>query len=146
MNSIRFFGVPHYINARHNNSIPSSPKKDIDLQNDLIIKKGPPTIQYRFDTRQEQFLPRKPFLVYDSLGKETELHFEEDGIFSNPTNGDKSERIFYNEIRDVRFIPIRGQEKYFYQIVFKTVFGERSYYYIPIVFRECIKRAIANYY
>lgn len=115
------------------------------LAHSAIVSKGPllPFYGNGEAPRQADQLPRSAFRLYDMDGNETEFHFESESIFSHPISG-QSDRVFYDEIYDVRFSPIAGHESQYAQMTFDTKVGFRTFFYVPAEFKSIITRIIKN--
>jgi hypothetical protein len=110
-----------------------------------IIKKGPllPFHGTGGTPKQAEQLPRSAFRLYDIAGNETEFRFETDSIFSHPQSG-PADRVFYNEIYDIKLTPIQGHEKAYLQMTFDTKFGFRTFFYVPIEYENIIMRLVKD--
>jgi hypothetical protein len=86
-------------------------------------------------------LPRCPFRLYDEDGNETSFSFETDAIFSFSVSG-RADRVFYDEINEVRFTPIAGWEDAYSQMTFRTTVGFRTFFYFPREYEAFIHRII----
>jgi hypothetical protein len=119
--------------------------EDNHLAHAAIIAKGPllPFHGNGNTPKQAEQLPRSAFRLYDMNGNETEFRFETEGIFSHPASG-PVDRVFYNEIYDVRITPIPGHERSYTQITFDTKLGFRTYFYLPIEYKTIILRVVKS--
>jgi hypothetical protein len=117
--------------------------EDNHLVHTAIINKGPllPFHNQSSIFKPADKLPRSAFRLYDMDGNETEFHFETESIFSHPSSG-QVDRVFYNEIFEVRFTPITGHERRYTQMTFDTKVGFRTFFYVPIEYQNIICRVI----
>ena len=89
------------------------------------------------NSKQAAHLPKSPLKLYDMNGDEVEFLFQSDSIFSNPENKDP-DQIFYNEIRDFKLTTISGYGENYLQMTLDTKFGFRTYFFVPLIYRDII--------
>ena len=107
----------------------------------VITEKGPLIPMFNDNHKQCESLPRSALQVYDINGNETDLQFETNAIFSNSKNG-SPDRVFYNEISTVYFIPIKGFHDSFDILALKTKVGPRAFLFVQRKYESIIKRVI----
>lgn len=91
--------------------------------------------------KQAESLPVKHFELYDIDGNDVELGFETESIFIHPEN--KSvERIFYEEINQISFIPIKKFRDSFVVFVVDSKFGFRTFIFLEKKYMEIITKII----
>ena len=69
------------------------------------------------------------------------MGFETDSIFIHP-EGEKVDRIYYNEIHKISFIPIEGYNNNFVIFVFESDFGFRALLFVEKRFQSIITNVI----
>lgn len=110
-----------------------------------IIAQGPfvPFLGEHAETPQQVDLPKTALRLYDMNGNECEFYFQTDSIFSSQKNvANAQEMIFYDEIRNYSLIPLAGYERQYLQMTFSTKYGFRTFYFVPIVYRDAINRGL----
>lgn len=122
-------GIRNYLNS------------NFDTIQSIIKEKGPPVPVFNSNEKQAENLPRKPLVVYDIYGHESELAFETDAIFSNPQDG-TPDRVFYNEIRKISFVPIDGFNNNFVIFALDTKVGYRAFIFVQKKFTSIITTII----
>ena len=109
--------------------------------NYVIKEKGPPIPVYSSNEKQAESLPRKPLMVYDIDAHETELSFETEAIFSHPQDG-TPDRVFYNEVRKISFVPIEGFNGSFVIFALDTKVGYRAFLFVQKKYKTIITEVI----
>lgn len=125
-------GIRNYLNS------------NFDKIKTIIKEKGSPVPLYS-NEKQAESLPRSPLPVYDIDGHDTELSFETDAIFSHPQDG-TPDRVFYNEVRRISFVPIDGFNNSFVILALDTKVGYRAYLFVQKKYTSIIKRVIQQGY
>lgn len=120
-----------------------------EMIKDEIVNKGPPKLRIFFGKPQQKSqLPMKAFKTYDKDGNFCRLAFESDGIFiyykekDYETNKPTNERIFYNEILSVKSFPTKNFSKFYNNLIMKTKFGYKVFYFIPVEYETIIRKVI----
>jgi hypothetical protein len=101
-----------------------------------ILAQGPLLPMYQGNRSLDRPLTAKPLKVYDTQGSEVKLSFETSGFFTRSKTG-LTERIFYDEIRAAKLLPILSNEEYM-QVVIDTAFGVRMYYFVPRAYTKVL--------
>jgi hypothetical protein len=108
-----------------------------------IVAQGPLLAMYQGDRRRDRPLPPRPLKVYDMQGFKTKLSFETNGLFARSKKG-ATERIFYEEIRLAKLLPLPGHQEEYAQLAIDTTFGPRMYYFIPRAYTNVICKILPN--
>ena len=80
-------------------------------------------------------------MVYDIDAHETELSFETEAIFSHPQDG-TPDRVFYNEVRKISFVPIEGFNGSFVIFALDTKVGYRAFLFVQKKYKTIITEVI----
>lgn len=109
-----------------------------------IITEGPPNSVFIGNDKQADSLPTKYLLVYNLEGKITELGFETYSIFIHPENetSESVERIFYNEIKQISFIPFDNYNDSFVIFAIESKFGIKILIFLEKKYMTIIKTVI----
>lgn len=106
-----------------------------------VMGKDPPIPIFMENGIQADSLPTMYFQIYDINGNDTKLGFEEKSIFIH-TEEQEVERINYNEIDQIAFVPYNGYNKSFVILVLDTYFGIKILPFVQRKYTSVIEKII----